>query len=241
MQTQTETLPRMKLTDTADPVQATREDLAREAMKVLGYRKMAQVLTVPDALGYTLRRLEIRPLVESSVREYMKKRERTGSWSCRRTGAISLALAILTAPVSGRLFFITPDNFTLLSALTFIGAMAFGLAAIVFTIVGFGEACRTSSSDRGTRLVRCWERVRIREYSGSIPEFALRKAVQIQTELPQARLFVEQLTVREEEDRQGRENAVRIRALRDPFLYAELENESYYIDVWDEKEYERML
>lgn len=61
-------------------------------------------------------------------------------------------------------------------------------------------------------------------YSFPIPEFALRKAIQIRKEMPEVNFIVEQLTHNP-----------------DPFLVAVLNQERYYIEVWDEPKFEATL
>ena len=75
-----------------------------------------------------------------------------------------------------------------------------------------------------TSFVRVsWRRSKLSNYQGQIPEFALSKAIEIKERLPQARFYVEELTVNKRYD---------------PFLIAACGRERFYIDVWDEPEFE---
>jgi hypothetical protein len=242
MQAQTETLPRMKLSQVAEALEPEREELARAAAEVLGYKKMAQVLTVPNSLAYVLRKLEIEPLVPSSVLAYKKSKEKTGVWSARWRGLILLPVAVLSASLTGLLAW---NGIQCLIHLTNIFGWLVGIvggvggAAITVPLSIYTFSCLLGDTGRGTRSIHSWERISISGYNGNIPEFALNKAVQIKMELPKVKLSIDALTVQREEDKK-KESAV-VEYLRDPFLVAELGTEIFYIDVWDEKEYERKM
>lgn len=70
-----------------------------------------------------------------------------------------------------------------------------------------------------------WYRIRIAEYAKAIPEFVVRKAIQIKEALPQVSVFVEEL----QRD-------------PDPFLVVSFEGENYieeyYVEVWEEPKFE---
>lgn len=70
-----------------------------------------------------------------------------------------------------------------------------------------------------------WNRVGIAEYVKAIPEFVVRKAIQIKEALPQVQIFVEEL-----------------RRDPDPFLVICFEGENYfeeyYVEVWEEPKFE---
>ena len=75
-----------------------------------------------------------------------------------------------------------------------------------------------------TSFVRAtWRCTKLAKYRGEIPEFALSRAVEIKERLAKARFYVEELTV----DRRY-----------DPFLIVACGRERFYIDVWDEPEFE---
>jgi hypothetical protein len=75
-----------------------------------------------------------------------------------------------------------------------------------------------------TSFVRAtWRCTKLAKYRGAIPEFALSRAVEIKERLPKARFYVEELTVDKRYD---------------PFLIVACGRERFYIDVWDEPEFE---
>jgi hypothetical protein len=86
---------------------------------------------------------------------------------------------------------------------------------IRFWRLPYGERCYT--------YLR-WVRVPLEE-AVNVPEFVMAKAGEITSSLPEATFTVEQL--RSE------------RRLYDPFLIVSYGEESYYVDVWNEPEYER--
>jgi hypothetical protein len=69
-----------------------------------------------------------------------------------------------------------------------------------------------------------WERTALDSYKAPVPEFVLSKALQIKEELPDAQFFVDSC-----------------RFHPDPFLAVKLGNEMFYIEVWDEPEFESKL
>jgi len=77
-----------------------------------------------------------------------------------------------------------------------------------------------------------WHAEPLANYGYRVPEFALSKAVKIARELPDARFHVEALF-----EREGRE----VRRDPDPFLVVKHGRELFYIDVWDEREFEQKL
>jgi len=80
--------------------------------------------------------------------------------------------------------------------------------------------------NRGHRVGRTqWARIPIAEYAKAVPEFVVRKAIQLKRSLREVELFVEELQTDP-----------------DPFLVAVFEEdghrEEYYIEVWEEPKFE---
>ncbi len=75
----------------------------------------------------------------------------------------------------------------------------------------------------GTFVHAGWHLVPLRKYKGGVPEFAISKAVEIKERLPKAEFYVDEL-----------------RAVKryDPFLVVTCGRERFYIDVWDERDFE---
>jgi hypothetical protein len=91
-----------------------------------------------------------------------------------------------------------------------------------------------------------WREVGLVGYTGFIPETALSMAVQIKKECAAAEFAVEELgevLIKHEtgSERRRREAEERREWLRrhDPFLIVKLGSEKFYLDVWDEDNFER--
>ena len=69
-----------------------------------------------------------------------------------------------------------------------------------------------------------WQSIHIGDYQKQIPEFVLRKAIQIKEEVPKVQFVVEELN----------EKAID----PDPFLWAITANERFCIEVWNEPAFE---
>jgi len=79
-----------------------------------------------------------------------------------------------------------------------------------------------------------WKQTPIHEYKKAIPEFALRKAVQIKEACPAADIAIDEITVTRSRTQPPRTNF-------DPFLVVSLGSERYYVEVWDEAKFEAKL
>ncbi len=75
-----------------------------------------------------------------------------------------------------------------------------------------------------------WFQIQLSSYEREIPEFALSRALELHKELPSAEFYVDEL---EEKISQVRSR------YDDPFLFMVYGKESYYLDVWDEPEFEQ--
>lgn len=73
------------------------------------------------------------------------------------------------------------------------------------------------------RTYSYWQRSNLK-FASDVPAFVLRKAIQIKLAAPECKLFVETLANHP-----------------DPFLVVKQGNEEYYVEVWDEKEFEERL
>lgn len=71
-----------------------------------------------------------------------------------------------------------------------------------------------------------WRKVPLAQYKGTVPEFALSRAIEIKERLPKAEFFVEELVIEKRYD---------------PFLVVVRGRERFYIDVWDERDFEATL
>lgn len=76
----------------------------------------------------------------------------------------------------------------------------------------------------GTYVRATWHTVPLREYEGEVPEYVLSRALEIKERMPNAEFDVEEL---------------RVSKRYDPFLIVYCGRERFYIEVWDEKPFEK--
>ena len=76
----------------------------------------------------------------------------------------------------------------------------------------------------GTFVHAYWHLVPLHKFKGEVPEFALARAIQIKERLPKVKFYVDEL---------------RAEKRYDPFLVVRCGLRRLYIDVWDEREFER--
>ena len=208
-----------------------RSKLAIQAREKLGYGRLASVINSKGVLMDTLVKLDILPLHMPSVEKYKKSKERSTMWSAHVwaiwTAAAALVLATAMAGCMSAMHHTEAYTFARIMAMT--GTIVFmgcGCLCLLMSLIGlFGDS-------RGTRLTWSWNKVGLRAYNRPVPDFVLNKAVQIAEVLPQAIFCVDYLHATEE-----RAEIVD----PDPFLTVIVDKEEYYIDVWDEREFEDTL
>lgn len=221
----TATLERMKFTVIDGTESQGRQQLARNALSVLGYAKLAQAMTVPDALLFTLRKLDIAPFVRSKVVAYKDKKARAGMWSGHQTAiwaagsGAGCLLAAVTWPINWNVF-----------SMAAVGDVGAFVMAVVFAIIALNYGLDRTM--RGMRTTREWKPLPIDKYDGNVPVEALSKALAIKNALPDVEVYVDRLIETTEKIE---------RPDRDPFLMVKLGNERYWIDVWDEAKYETFI
>jgi len=215
----------MKFTQVDEALRDERTQLAKDASAKLGYKKLAQAILCPDALLFKLRELEIEPLSPLAVENYKRKKARPGMWSDTRLGlqlvtaAAVLAIGVVPYLTKNAKWDAPAPNSNSMAVLTLVAL------SIVMTVMGIIQLFDFGHNG-AHRTRREWKRVSIAEFSGNVPEFALRKALQLKAHGANIRIdYLEETS-----------EAVP-HPLPDPFLVAILGDEAYYIDVWDEKEY----
>lgn len=78
------------------------------------------------------------------------------------------------------------------------------------------------------RTVVSWKEIPLDKYKKAVPTFVLNKAVQIAEEMPTAEFAIEEMVTTRH----------RIQLNPDPFLIVSYGDEKYYIEVWDEPDFE---
>lgn len=230
----TATLPRMLFASGA--IADARTQLAKDAYSKLGYSRLARAIALPGALLFALRELDIAPLVSSKVEAYCNKKEKVGMFTGTKIGlmlvtGLLLSITALCCGMNGALHGDSWPGWRY--ALNIISGLGIG----VFTIWNFGHLIEGNEWGHGTRWHQTWRNFALQSYTGTVPEFVLEKALQIKNKCPNATFEIKQLVA-------GTERREVVRP--DPFLIVNLQNsdrtvESYYIDVWDEKEYESKM
>lgn len=225
----TATLPRINFK--APALEDGRVELARRAQAELGYNKLALALATPGALLFALRKLGIEPFTPSSVAKYKASKERQGmysgtkailGWLCSLIASFGVFVGGMSGGHDSNVIW-SPLHYGLNTVSLMCGFVClFGTLAYVFD----------DDWQHGTRTIRTWEQCHLRNYDGNVPEFALDRALRIMEACPTAQLYVDALIEKQDH---------REKPLRDPFLFVRLDAEVYYVDVWNEKEYEAKL
>lgn len=204
----------------------SRTELGLKARQVLGYGRLHTVITSP--LRDALVKLEIMPLSELQVEAYKKSKEHKGLYEGTKYSFFTTPIACAFFGTAVWLASVTHHaaDWSGISLMSIFGMIVCIVAGFILACLTVGGLC--SEELRGARTVLSWKRFSINRYEGAIPEFALRKALQIKEACPAADLLIDHLM-------QDVERAP------DPFLLVQLNKETYFIDVWDEKEYEATM
>lgn len=216
---------RMAFTE-SKALDSEREELAIEAYRLLGYTKLLEV--VSSDLVKALKKLGITPLETKDVVSYKASKEWSGMWSGHKIGVIAFASALTCTWLVSRLIMVvhTAQDWSSVKIWSIIGTVVLAACGVISLLVaGF---CAFEDDAHGSRTTYRWARFSVGNYAGAIPEHVLLKALQVQKECPKASFYIDHLMKDTER-------------MPDPFLVATCGNEEYFIDVWDEKEYERKL
>lgn len=243
----TVTFPRIDFTKVSYGMVEMRQKLAVKASKVLSYSQLERTIGSGTLLG-KLKELDIAPFSTSAVHAYMNSKVWRGIRPSTKHSLSYLLVAIASLVgifVNGHaakvnLTALQYENwpfypYLLVNLLLVISGIGFTAASVIWA---------ASSELQRPRRVREWVQYSLDGYSGAVPEFALEHAVRIKEALPDAAFKVVQLTYREDQREAERALMARIereRRLQDPFLLVEYGSESFYIDVWDEKEFEQII
>lgn len=220
----TVTLPRVQFKEFS--LTDARTKLANQAATVLGYSTMARAIAAPGTLLTVLKNLGIEPLRSSSVAAYKASKVKHGMWSGTKRTLWLLAILGIFVTLAITALATTPQNSS-----NFRFGLNTGLVvtAVVLLFTTIGSAAGRDGVGHGTRSRTEWAHHDIAKYDRPIPEHILLKAIQIKEALPVAYIYVEQLEETEDS---------KVRPTPDPFLVVWHGTENYYIDVWDERDYE---
>lgn len=204
--------------------------LGEQASSVLGYGKLLKA--AGGSLRAILCELDIHPLVTSKVEAYKRSKERTGIWSGHKWALFHFAVCFVFAAILGWSVSASHNlpDFTFWCVVGYVVNVLAVIGIICFQIAGWIYTFDHNLS--GWRDLRRWSKYSMQNYPGAIPDFVLSKALQIRKVMPTAEFYIDQLETKREQTVVYRDP--------DPFLIVTTRNggESYYIEVWDEKEYE---
>lgn len=192
--------------------------IAADSETTLGY--VPSKVRVYGILSQALKALEIRPLNRGDVETY----KRSKAYRAPLTNKLKVLLSLF-------IFWATLPTVLALADVT--TAWVWVTVGITFCVNAFIFASWAEDS-QSTRVVRTWLSTEISRYTGEIPLHVLSKALQVKKAVPDATLWIEYLA-------QSKETYEAPRVLHDPFLRVERAKESYYIEVWDESEFERAV
>lgn len=211
------------VTETGDNLLA---ELALRSSHILGYNDLQKRLGAKDLcdkpLGLALKKLGIEPFTKQSVTKYQE-------------GAIEQERAKFIAGLSRpKKWLINHSKYAnwiasglfMIFFFSFLGGITLfqihhreiGLSFLTvatFSLLGFGLVMESDPPNYR------WQRFRLKGYNDHVEPFVLDRAMQIVLLEPQTELFIEKMV-----------------EVKDPFLVAKIREEEYYIDVFDEPEFE---
>jgi hypothetical protein len=174
-------------------------------------------------------------LCDRAVQEYKASKEYAGIWSgtlaiCLTFGSFCLFCGLFMGGMVGG----GPGSTEVWTPMHYARNTIFAILAIAdaitFCVLAFGK----EAWGAGDRKIRAWRAIPLSAYQGTIPEYVLAKAVSIAEAIPAARFYIEQLVSTTEHNAFAKMEP-------DPFLIVEYSDERYYIEVWDEKDFETQL
>lgn len=195
---------------TTIPKDAVSEQLVNDSTRLLGYNPKHARVT--GQLSRVLAKLDIEPLNRRHVETYKRSKAYRGMSNITRIFLIGVFVLLATS-----------ITMILRHVPGYWWGIYGGVAAVSFIV--FGVNVDTMKSKR---RVSNWAQVPLSRYSGFVPMHVLNKAIQIKSELPQVQFNVDVLETNWEEK------------YPDPFLIATHGNELFYIEVWDEIEFEAL-
>lgn len=240
-------IPRIPFTAFDDEMIQFRAKLAIDAKDKLGYKIMALAVATPSSLMAALRKLDIAPLSNIGVERYKHSKEKV---HIRRSDIILSVwwMTIVPAAIAlggGLIGYVHHTKFPGYSDWDAPWYLIIScISSFIAICVLIGLSCFYTWGEDGyttPRKLTMWWKYELATYPGSIPEHVLEKALAIKNACPKVQFYIEHLVTAIDKDdaNEIRMRKDRILRMRDPFLVASLDHETYYIDVWDEKDYER--
>jgi hypothetical protein len=197
-----------------------RSELAQKAQALLKYN-----LLMPFATGelfQAIRKADVNILTSASVEQYKNKKAGSQWYDFFDRGRILGFLLAIAA------IFADMIAYRISATSAWVVPSVVGGGALTLLTVVFGSQL-LCSRDLRTIVKRFWKTYNLEYYSHPIPEHLLAAAIAIKEQNPKTIFEVETFYV---------ERTHRVPRQADPFLVAVLNQERYYIGVWEEAEYE---
>jgi hypothetical protein len=211
-----------------------RAELAVQASEKLGYTRLANCTVTNAPLMEAMVNLDILPLKTSDVERYKKSKERDGMWSGHKMAIVAACSFAICVPVFSKLIVLTTTGtYSPIYVMTIIGMILTALLGVLSLILGLVHAL--DENQKGKKTIWRWQTASLVSYGGIVPDFVLNKALQIRDAYPDAQFMVTYLAEREEKEPKT------LRVDPDPFLVVFNGKETYYLDVWDERDFEHTL
>lgn len=226
----TKSLPPIQTAQTELVLEPELTKLASDSAKELGYSELSQQIKIKTKqtggdiafakLSEALRGLEIEVFCKEEVFGYMQQKLKEVASGERRPmrwlliPLFCLVICLSLAPI-------LPDKSEVESICIFVAVFS-GLLLFVGAPVTFGIYGNNANLWE-------WQKVNLKDYKKPIPEFVLRKALQIKEKCPGVTFFVYELIKRERQIN------------GDPFLAVCCGNDGYFVEVWDEPKFETKL
>jgi hypothetical protein len=210
-----------------DPTLTANAELVAKSSKLLSYNPGHIAVFGPLATALSL--CDIKPLDRVQVERYMASKEYKSMTNITRWWTITAALWAVSVTY-GVASTIRP-TYHLFGGDNFFTWLA--IASICLVSLFVSGVCMADADETWTE--RTWHDSRLSVYQGAVPSYALAKAVQLaesMSALNQPTFIVHRLV--------ETHHSIR-KPLPDPFLQVKLGNESFYIDVWEEPEFEKTL
>lgn len=214
----TKELPRIDTSKITAQLALQREEMLETARKTIGYRSPQ-----PNTLLQKLIALEIAPFRTLAVEQYKKSKEKVGIYSGTRDWLIWLLSSV--SVLGGGIYGANHLDGGFKFGLCVLGIIIGAASSIISLAFGIPEMKGT-----GIRTVSRWDRVALSHYDGAIPDHVLQKAIEIKKAIPNAYFEIDYLeSTREIVERDP-----------DPFLRVCDSSHWYYVEQWDEKDFERI-
>lgn len=224
-------ITRVPLTHNTNIESELRGDVLAKAFKEFDY--VGESFEARGPLAKALVACDIAPLDTAQVQQYKESKVRTGYSS--RVKREVIAWSVWAVVVGAVWMYIHPASMNIGDISAFIAATSIGtllIMVIVWETMISSEMPSYTKSWGWSSFALGREDSRMHKYTGYVPVHVLNMALQVRLQCPNASMIVDELSLVIDEVK---------RPLPDPFLKVTLGSETYYIAVWDEREFEAKM